>query len=257
MSVWLRPLTAAACFCSASACQMTELLQAPDDDVTLLSEVELAEDATQSSLLASNAGTPTLFDVIFRSEAGTQHDTNVSPQNAPSPFNLFDNYFTDSSSNESAAIASGPLKFGELRRDCNVTRRDLGQKVMSQSGFDVYDTEPGTTSPRLHHVTGFADGCPRAFSGTLVMFGDVGTHEFTRYAQTRVRLDYSETDSAYEAIKASFCRVSHGQPCGSRLERLGRIATFITVYERFGDNPEWAEFLLYDGTVAGTAIESL
>ena len=78
----------------------------------------------------------------------------------------------------------------------------------------VYDTMPDTTSQRVHYITGFDDGCPRAFLGALVLPGDVGTHEIVRYSNTRVQLEYSETDKAYESIKLIFVtlqKASHAE----------------------------------------------
>lgn len=149
------------------------------------------------------------------------------------------------------------LAFGALERTCGLGRRDMGREVTAASGFRIYDTDPGSTVSRPHYITGFDDGCARQFSAALVLLGDVGTHEVVRYSSTRVRLDYSNTDDAYEAIKTRFCRVDEGAPCGSRLERLGKVTTFVTAYKSFGAAPEWAEFLLHDGEVAAVDIEGL
>jgi len=168
---------------------------------------------------------------------------------------LFDFLQWDSADVAEDVAPEGPLTFGMLRAACGVKQRDLGEVVTSASGFKVYDSAPGGTSLRPHYVTGFDDGCPREFLAALVLLGDVGTHEIVRYAGTRVQLDYSKTDLAYERIKARFCRVGEGKPCGDRLESLGRVTTFVTAYETFGAGPVWAEFLLHDGAVAAVDLE--
>lgn len=147
------------------------------------------------------------------------------------------------------------MAFGEIGPTCGMSRRDLGTEIAKASGYTIYDTFPNSTAPRPHYITGFSDGCARQFTAALVLLGDVGTHEVVRYNRTRVDLPYSKTDSAYEAIKSSFCRSGFGKPCGARLERLATRTTFVTAYERFGAGPIWAEFLLHDGTVAASALE--
>lgn len=141
------------------------------------------------------------------------------------------------------------LEYGQIATNCDVPRRGLGTKIGEESGYTLYDTNPGTTAVRTHYLTGFDDNCARQFTAALSLMGDIGTHEVIRYASTGVSLDYSATDNAYEAIKASFCRVGHGEPCGDKLDRLARRTTFVTVYERFDGNPSWADILLHDGAV--------
>lgn len=148
-----------------------------------------------------------------------------------------------------------PPAFGEIAAMCNVQRSELGTKIAEASGYTIYDTQPGSVQIRPHFVTGFNDRCPRRFDAALVFLGDIGTHELVRYSKTRVTLDYSATDEAYEAIKASYCGVARGAPCGARLERLADDTTFVTAYKTFGAGPEWAEFLLHDGDVAAADIE--
>lgn len=147
------------------------------------------------------------------------------------------------------------LEFGVVGRTCGIRRREMGSEILSSSGFKIYDTNPGSTNLRPHYITGFDDRCPRQFSAALVMLGDVGTHELVRYSRTRVTLDYSSTDTAYERIKGRFCGVGEGQPCGNRLERLGAKTTFVTAYRSFGAAPVWAEFLLHDGALAAVDLE--
>lgn len=149
-----------------------------------------------------------------------------------------------------ASAVQGDLPYGELRTVCGLSSRNLGREVESASGYAVHDTAPGSTAPRTHYITGFSDGCARQFTAALALFGDIGTHEIVRYGTADGGLEYTETDHAYEEIKAAFCGVRAGRPCGARLERLARRTTFLTVYERFGSSPVWADILLHDGTVA-------
>jgi hypothetical protein len=141
------------------------------------------------------------------------------------------------------------IGYGEIATVCDVPNGSLGTIVADISGYKIYDTIPNATALRPHYITGFDDGCARQFAAALSLVGDVGTHEIVRYLPTNRNVPYSATDSAYEAIKASYCRVSHGTPCGSRIDRLAGNTTFVTAYEKFGAHPRWVEILLHDGEV--------
>ena len=142
------------------------------------------------------------------------------------------------------------LPYGVIAPVCGVSTSDMGQKVESVAGYTVYDAGGDTSVPRTHYITGFADGCARQVTAAVVMFGDVGTHEMVRYLTPESALPYTDTDSMYEAIKSSVCRVGHSEPCGAQLDALGRNTVFMTVYETFGTNPEWTNILLHNGDVA-------
>jgi hypothetical protein len=149
-----------------------------------------------------------------------------------------------------AAVPAGTLvPYGELIPACGLSTRNRGREVEAASGYRVYDTDPTSIAPRTHYVTGFSDGCARQFTAALALFGDIGTHEIVRYGTADGGLEYTQTDNAYEEIKASFCGARAGQPCGTRIDRLARRTTFLTIYERFGTNPVWADVLLHDGEV--------
>ncbi len=145
-----------------------------------------------------------------------------------------------------------PVPYGEIKSVCDAPRGRLGTKIANAGGFTIYDSNPGSTQMRAHYITGFDDRCARQFSAALTLTGDVGTHEVVRYLPSN-RVKFNGTDSAYEAIKASYCRVRHGKPCGSRLDALARQTTFITAYQSFGSRPQWVEILLHDGEM--TAID--
>ncbi len=243
------------------------LFRSPSQEVAEAAEPEQpSEDALTE--VVEEAPAPTGFFARFRQTSAAPIETSDLPRveeiSAPQPTTAsfaggFLGLFGGSVQPLEAAPQEPetPLEFGMLRAACELKQRDLGAQIGQASGFKIYDTEPGGTTLRLHYITGFDDRCPRAFLGALVLMGDVGTHELTRYSRTRVRLDYSATDKAYEQIKGTVCRVGEGEPCGDRLERLGRNTTFVSTYRTFGTDAVWAEFLLHDGQVAATDLEGL
>lgn len=141
------------------------------------------------------------------------------------------------------------LPYGEIATNCDVSRRQLGTKVGEGSGYTLYDTIPNATTLRTHYITGFKDRCARQFSAATALMGDIGTHEVVRYLPSNKRMAYSDTDNAYETLKASFCWAGRGEPCGSRLDRFAKTTTFVTVYRNFGSNPTWSNILLHKGAV--------
>ena len=150
--------------------------------------------------------------------------------------------------------AAETMAFGEIGRNCTVSARDMGKELETASGYRVYDTAPGTKAPRTLYITGFDDDCARQVTGVLTLFGDVGTHEFTRYTETGLDLPYTLTDEAYEVIKGAFCRVGRTEPCGKRLDRLARNTSFVTVYEDFTSRSRWLDILLHRGEVVASDI---
>lgn len=149
------------------------------------------------------------------------------------------------------------IAYGGIATVCDVPNRSLGTMVANISGYKIYDTIPNAITLRPHYITGFDDGCARQFTAALSLVGDVGTHEVVRYLPTNRSRPHSATDNAYEAIKASYCRVSHGTPCGPRIDALARNTTFITAYEKFGAHPRWVEILLHDGEVKAIDFKSI
>lgn len=141
------------------------------------------------------------------------------------------------------------VEYGKIATVCDVPDGSLGTVVANVSGYQIYDTIPNATTMRPHFIIGFDDDCARQFSSALSLAGDVGTHEVVRYLPANRSRPYSSTDNAYEAIKAGFCRVSHGKPCGARIDALATNTTFVTAYEKFGAHPRWVEILLHDGEV--------
>jgi len=157
--------------------------------------------------------------------------------------------------------AGTALPFGEIARVCNVPRRDLGREIDNVAGFRIYDTIPNTTAPRPFYITGFDDNCARTFTGAVVIPGDVQSHEYVRYQSSNERIRYTSVDNAYEALKASFCRVGRGQPCGARTDRLNQNTQFITVYSFFGGTfsavpTEWVQILVHDGRMLAVDLKN-
>ncbi|WP_296421099.1 hypothetical protein [Pseudooctadecabacter sp.] len=157
--------------------------------------------------------------------------------------------------------AGAALPFGQIARVCGMTRSQLGTRIDDGGGFSVYDTNPNLTTARPFYITGFNDNCARTFTGAVAVAGNIQTHEFVRYQPSNERISYTATDNAYEAIKASVCRVGRGQPCGARADRLNRNTYFITAYSFFGGTfsavpTQWTQILLHDGEVLAASIKN-
>lgn len=158
-------------------------------------------------------------------------------------------------------VAAGTIvPYGEVARVCDVKSPDLGKKIEkagSGRGYALYDSVPGSTSPRTFYVTGFADGCARQFTAALALFGAPSLHEQLRYGKPADQYPYSTTDKAYELVKSSVCRVTKRKPCGTKINQLEKDTVFISTYERFTDNGRWADILVHDGRVLAAAIKDL
>ncbi|MEO9898464.1 MAG: hypothetical protein ABJD13_15955 [Paracoccaceae bacterium] len=152
------------------------------------------------------------------------------------------------------------LAFGEVARVCEARSKPLGEKVAQSETrgqvYKIYDTAADASVPRTFYVTGFSDACPRQFTAALALFGDISMHEQLRYGRPSTEYPYSATDDAYENIKSLVCRVGKGKPCGKRLENLARTTVFVSTYEKFTDNGQWADVLLHDGAVVATAMKA-
>ncbi len=152
------------------------------------------------------------------------------------------------------------LPFGEVARVCNVRASDLGtlveQAARKGRGYKLYDTAPDSATPRPFYVTGFSDNCARQFTAALAIFGTPEFYEQLRYGLPAEQYPYSTTDRAYEKVKARMCNVGRNQPCGVRVSRLEKTTTFVSIYERFGENARWADMLLHDGALLATSVKS-
>ncbi len=233
--------------------RLSDVTVAPDADTVAMSAPAGQSGFFAEFLTALNTPAPPRDTNIIEAAAGTTQPassgglfgfggaTQQTPRNGP----------------DALVVPFGTaLPFGEIATVCDAPRGGLGTRIASVSGYEVFDSVPNSVAPRAHYITGFPDGCVRQFSAALAMTGDVGTHEVVRYTGANAGHSYSATDNAYEAIKASFCRASHGSPCGARLDALADNTTFVSVYERFGTNDTWFEILLHGGAVTAVAMRS-
>jgi hypothetical protein len=145
------------------------------------------------------------------------------------------------------------LPYGRVARVCGLAKRDLGKEIArypeKSPRHRIYDSDPGNTSPHSFFITGFDDGCARQFTASLALFGPVAMHEQLRYGLPSDVQPYSDTDKAYEKLKSRVCGVPRQKPCGPKLARLDRNTVFVSIYERFGSNPNWTNLLLHKGKV--------
>lgn len=152
------------------------------------------------------------------------------------------------------------MPFGQVGRVCDAKSQPLGRKIETfgrrGQAYTLYDSAPDSTGPRTFYITGFDDKCPRQFTAALAMFGAPQMHEQLRYGSPSTSYPYSETDKAYEKIKARVCGVAARKPCGASIERLERNTVFVSTYERFTNNGRWADLLIHDGSVVATAIKA-
>jgi hypothetical protein len=225
----------------------------PLSDVERLSDVALADGTSQEDAVAAAlaiAATPEEAEGGFLSGLFGASDSGGGVMGMLASGNDANTPVVRTGPDAQLIPYGESVAYGEIATVCDVPRGSLGTEVANISGFKIYDTIPNATALRPHFITGFDDGCARQFSAALSLTGDVGTHEIVRYLPTNRNVAYSSTDNAYEAIKASVCRVSHGTPCGARLDSLANNTTFVTAYEKFGAHPRWVEILLHDGEVS-------
>ncbi|MCH2163539.1 MAG: hypothetical protein MK098_02655 [Marinovum sp.] len=164
-------------------------------------------------------------------------------------------------SSEPDVAAGAPLAFGQVGRVCGLRGRGLGKRVArfperGQSGFALYDTEPGSIDARAFYITGFDDGCARQITAANAIFGAPSMHERLRYGLPSNTLPTSETDVAYKRLKSRICKVPRNQPCSpSGIKRIERNTVFVTLYESFSDNNRWSNVLLHEGALFASDIK--
>lgn len=228
----------------------------PFGDVERLSEVETAAETGRQTVAASGPQDP---DAPISENYDGQGGAAV-PAAAPSPGGgLLGRLFggggvaPPEDGPASRQVAPGTqLPFGTVATVCGVTPGMRGQQVAEQSGYGIWDSQPGERAPHTFYITGMADGCDRQFTAALALAGDVSTHELVRYSSPE---GYSRSDSVYEAIKAKVCRVAHGTPCGEKVDVLDGQTAFVTAYPRFGSSDRWAEILVHNGAVHAVSRE--
>jgi hypothetical protein len=157
--------------------------------------------------------------------------------------------------------AGDALPFGAMGRACGLDRSALGSRIAwypqdGQAVYTLYDTDPGSEDTRTFHITGFEDGCARQVTAALALFGEIETYEVLRYGPTGDALPLGATDTAYDRIKRRVCGVGRRQPCGDARAMLARDTVFVSVYPRFGSNPDWQTLLLHAGDVAALDVKS-
>ncbi len=152
-----------------------------------------------------------------------------------------------------STVAPGEvLPFGTIGIACELKKRDMGKEIgqspeKGRASWTVYDSDPQSTAPRSHFITGFADGCARQVTASLVMFGAAEFHEFLRYAEGN-DAPWTDADKAYEKIKRQSCGVGRGTPCpAGQRGALDQNLAFVTIYPQFGGGSEWIELLLNAG----------
>ena len=159
------------------------------------------------------------------------------------------------------SIAFGTkLPYGALATICGVQPALMGEQVASyperSPRYRIYDSAPGTLALRTHYITGFKDGCARQFTAALALFGAPGGHEATRYKSSHRHIDMTRTDREYEALRARSCQAPVGSTCPERrFSRFEKSTVFVSVYERFGTNPRWADLLIHDGRVVAKDLK--
>jgi len=142
-------------------------------------------------------------------------------------------------------------RYGTLARVCGVKSSELGTKVAQypekRPRYRLYDSDPTSTAPRVHYMTGLDGGCALQITGALATFGSAEVHETMQYAAQPTG-QFTGTAAAYEKIKARICDTEPGQSCkGRRGERFRDRAVFLSVYDQFSSSPRWMDVLFYDG----------
>ncbi|MCC5974785.1 MAG: hypothetical protein JJT81_12115 [Rubellimicrobium sp.] len=246
----------------------------PLDQFARLGEVEL--DAAEASRIAAGAGelagdAPVLPGLLAeaRESDAVDDDATVQLASAAAPatptqgggfWSLFGPPGSDAVPAAIGPQSDGPdaveivpgqsLPFGEIASVCGITAAERNAVPVAQMGsFTLYDSEATGTAFRTHYIGGFPDGCLRQLWAALARFGAVGPQEIVRIQAPNTSIAFTDTDTAFEEIKARVCGVPAGQPCGERIGQLQATTFFVTVYERFGSSPVWAEILIHDGAV--------
>jgi hypothetical protein len=135
------------------------------------------------------------------------------------------------------------LAFGEMAVVCDMPEASMGPAIEANGPYVIHDTAPNTAAPRVHYVTGFADGCARQVTAALALFGDLSTYETMRASGATGR---SSVDAAYEVVRREVCGTS---ACAS----LAEDTVFLSVYPALGA-PDSAEILLHAGEVVAAEI---
>lgn len=153
----------------------------------------------------------------------------------------------------STASADQILPFGTVGINCEVNVKRAAKKVDAfpregRATWTLHDTDPASTTPRTQFITGFADGCARQVTASLVMFGAPGLHEVHRYSAAMKGEPWSKVDKAYEATKVKICGVKKRTTCpADKLSALELQVAFASVYKGFGASGGQLQMLLGEG----------
>lgn len=164
-------------------------------------------------------------------------------------------------SSQLAQVTTGAmLAFGQIGLACGLRTGELGEEVdrfpERGKGYRLYDSNPSTTQPRTHYVTGFKDGCPRQFTASLALLESPLLHEKLLAVEGSQSQHSTTADKVFQKIRAQVCRTGRGKACPeNRVDAMEKTMAFITTYERFGGNASWTEILMYDGVIAANSSQ--
>lgn len=152
------------------------------------------------------------------------------------------------------------LPFGQIGLACGLRTSELGKEVdrfpERGKGYRLYDSDPSTTQPRIHYVTGFKDGCPRQFTASLALLESPLLHEKLLAVKGNQSQHSTKADKIFQKIRARVCRNGRGNICPeSRADAMEKTMAFVTTYERFGGNASWTEILMHDGVIAANSAQ--
>ncbi|MEQ3625778.1 MAG: hypothetical protein ABNH26_03710 [Celeribacter sp.] len=146
--------------------------------------------------------------------------------------------------------AAGSVDFGEVARICGVPERGLGTKSAEAGDYTLYDSQPGTRGPRTLFLTGFDDGCVRAVTGTLAMFGSLQLYDMLMHGAGGAHVPEGATGVAFNTLRQRTCR---GECTSRQYDRMSRDTAILSVYDRAGDSRNM-ELLLHNGDLLATAV---
>lgn len=152
------------------------------------------------------------------------------------------------------------LPFGQIGSACGIRGKALGKEVdkfpARGKGYKLYDTDPATTGPRTHYITGFKDGCPRRFTASLALLDSPVLHEQLLSAEGDKGQHATSADIAFQKVRAKVCRTGRGKACPEKhIAKMEKNMAFVTTYERFGGAARWTEILLHNGTIKANALQ--
>ncbi|KPU84472.1 hypothetical protein JI58_03490 [Marinosulfonomonas sp. PRT-SC04] len=97
------------------------------------------------------------------------------------------------------------LPFGQIELACGVETKQLGKEVdrfpEGGKGYRLYDSDPSTTQPRTHYITGFKDGCPRQFTASLALLESPVFHEQLLLLSSSQAQHSMATDKTFQKVR--------------------------------------------------------